>query len=88
MMIFVQRDLMMRFRAYRDCSMYDWITMTFRILICDGNKHYYQPVINHQTKFWKVCVSENCKLLFISKQLWHNIIKKLLEKEENEIIID
>ena len=62
--------------------------MTFRILICDGNKHYYQPVINHRPKLWKVCTSQNSKILLRSKQLWHFSTKKLFDEEDNETITD
>ena len=41
---------MTKFKAYQDCSVFDWKTMISKILIFDGSKHYYLRVIHHQDK--------------------------------------
>ena len=51
MNIFDLLDPTMKFKDFRDCSVSNWRTMTFRILIYVGSKHCYWQVILHRTKF-------------------------------------
>ena len=82
-------DPMMKFKDHRDCSVLNWKTTTFRILIYVRSKHCYWQVILHRTKFWKVCMFPSCKIHPKLRQLWHHTNKKFCkEEEENEIITD
>ena len=78
----------MKFKVCQICSVFDWSSMIFKILIFDGNKHYYEQVIHHWTKFWKVCASQNNRIPLNIKRLWHCAIEKFFEEEENVIITD
>ena len=86
--MFVQRGPVTKFKAYRGCSVSNWRTTTFRTLIYNGSKHYYEQVIFHRTMSWKDCTSPSCKIPVRFRQLWHFSIKKFCEEETKEIITD
>ena len=88
MFIFDLLDPLMKFKDYRGCSLWNWRTTTFRILIYVGCKHCCWQGIVHWTKFQKVCTSRSLQIPPKLTQIWHCTIMNFFEEEDNEIITD
>ena len=54
----------------------------------DGTRHCFQQMKHSQIQSWKVCTSQNCRILFSFRLYWLCIHKKMFETIDKQAILD
>ena len=86
--MFVQPELMNRYKDSQTYSLYVSRMMMSKISMSDGLRHYHHQMNHLRIKSWKDCRSQNSMILFSYRLYWLCVIQKRCETDYKQVIQD